>query len=264
MSTITREDLPVAAVRRHFDLVMHLVLRQFRLRYRRSILGWIWSMIQPLARLAVFTFTFRIILRSSVKDFPQFFFCSLLAWTLFSAGLLSATLSPITQRELLVKPGFPRALVPLIASLVDLLDYLITLPILIGFLMINGNWPAPVALTLPFFLALEMAFTIGIGYALAAANAYVRDVKLLVELALLLLFYVSPVFYEASSVPPRYRWIIDLNPIAKILDSQRDLLLYGRFPPAETIVSLVVTSALSLAFGLVVFRVASPNLADEI
>ena len=113
-------------------------------------------------------------------------------------------------------------------------------------------------------LLLELAFTVGIGYTLAAANAYVRDVRLLVELALLLLFYVTPVFYEASSVPVKYRWIIDLNPVAKILESQRAVLLRGTLPPIGTVVSLVVTATVSLAFGLAVFSLASPNLADEV
>ena len=264
MSTAVQRSGRRPSIRQQVDLGCHLVLRQFRLRYSRSIIGWVWSVIQPLARLAVFTFTFKIILKSKVDNFPEFFFCSLLAWTLFSIGLMSATLSPVMQRELLVKPGFPRFMVPLIAVSVDALDYVITLPILLGFLALRGHWPAPAILTLPVFVLLELAFTVGIGYALAAANAYVRDVRLLVELALLLLFYVTPVFYEASSVPAKYRWIIDLNPVAKILESQRAVLLHGSLPPLGTVVSLVVTATVSLAFGLFVFGLASPNLADEV
>lgn len=263
MSTVVKPARR-APIRRQVDLGCHLVLRQFRLRYSRSVLGWVWSLIQPLARLAVFTFTFKTILKSNVENFPQFFFCSLLAWTLFSSGLMSATLSPVMQRELLVKPGFPRFMVPLIAVAVDAVDYLITLPILLGFLALRGQWPSPALLTLPVFLLLEIAFSVGIGYALAAANAYVRDVRLLVELALLLLFYVTPVFYEAKSVPAQYRWIIDINPVAKILEAQRAVLLHATLPPMGTVVSLVVTATASLVFGLFVFRLASPNLADEI
>ena len=247
----------------HAGLVGHLVLREFRLRYTRSALGWIWSLIQPLARLAVFTFTFKVILNSSVKDFPEFFFSGLLTWTLFSAGLMSATLSPLTQRELMVKPGFSRFAVPLVALSVDLLDYLITLPILIAFLAIRGSAPSLTLLALPALVLLEIAFTIGVGYVLAAANTYMRDVRLIVELLLLLGFYVTPVFYERSSVPEGYRWLVDFNPVAKMIATQRGVFR-GTLPTFGAAVSMTVVSMAALVIGVLVFRKAGPNLADEL
>lgn len=251
------------SMRRHVDLIAHLVLRQFRLRYSRSVLGWIWSLIQPLTRLAVFTFTFKVILNSSVKDFPEFFFSGLLTWTLFSAGLMSATLSPIAQRELMLKPGFPRAAVPVIAVAVDLLDYVITLPILLIFLAVKGNWPSTALLTLPLLVMLEVAFTVGVGYVLAAANTYVRDVRLVVELTLLLGFYITPVFYDASSVPARYRWLVDVNPVAIMVRTQREVFR-GTLPSLGSFLTVGILSLGSLTAGLLVFRVAGPNLGDEL
>ena len=178
-----------------FDLVRHLVVREFHLRYRRSVFGWLWAIGQPLARLLVLSFVFTRIIDLDVPNYPVFLFTGLIAWSWFSQGVQSATTSVVDRRDLLHRPGVPRSVIPVVAVLSDGLDYIASLPVLAAFVLFSGGIPAT-ALALPLFVIPQVLLTIGIGFALCSANVFVRDVKQVVVVAVLLGFYVTPILYK--------------------------------------------------------------------
>ena len=252
-----------ANVRYSRDLVTHLVAREFKLRYRRAFLGWLWAVAQPLARLVVLSIVFTRFLPLNIPGYAEFLFCGLIAWMWFASGITSATTSAIDRRDLLFRPGVPRAAVPLVSVLTDGVDYVAALPVLGVFLLAAGGIPLT-ACFLPIVMAVQLLLVLGIGYLLCSANVYFRDVRLFVDIAVLLGFYVTPVFYKATSVPSRYRWIIQVNPVARLIAAYRDILIEGHLPHALPFLVLAVSCAAICAAGYAVYRLAAPSFVDEL
>lgn len=254
----------VLARHRHTaDVITHLVAREFRLSYRRSVLGWLWSIAQPLSRLIILSFVFTQVIPLNVPNYPAFLFTGLIGWSWFSSGVTMATTSVIDRRDLMMRPGLPRVAMPLVALLVAGLDYLTALPVLAVFLLLSGGIP-PTAVGLPLVLGLQGLLMLGLGLAFCSANVYVRDVHLLVNTLLLLGFYVTPVFYAAKLIPPSYEWILAVNPMAQLLTMQRQILISGTFPPASALVALALVCASAAGAGYAVYGRVSPTFVDEL
>jgi lipopolysaccharide transport system permease protein len=252
------------SLRHSFDVVSHLVLREVHLRYRRSVLGWLWSVAQPLARFLVLAFVFTAILPLEVPNYAVFLFAGLIGWTWFSAGLVSATSSALDRRDLLMRPGISRMLVPVVSVLTDATDYIAALPVLAVILLVTVGSVPVTWLMLPVVLIPMFLLTLGLGYALCAANVYLRDVRLLVGIATLLGFYVTPVFYLPEQVPDRFQWVVDLNPVAALLAVQRDVLVEGVLPPVGQLLWTYLVGLVALAVGAAIYRRASRTFVDEL
>jgi lipopolysaccharide transport system permease protein len=259
-----RAALQRANARRYsWDLITHLVGREFRLRYRRTVLGWLWAMGYPLARLCVFAFLFTRVLPLGIPNYAAFAFIGIIAWTWFSSGLASATSSAVDRRDLLIRPGLPRSAVPVISVLTDGLDFLAALPVLAVFLLISDGIRASV-IVLPLIMGVQALYILGLGFALCAANVYLRDVRLLVDVAVLLGFYLTPVIYDPESVPDGYRYVLYLNPMAHILGAYRSVMLAGELPALGPFLLLALVGAAVLVAGYSIYRLASPFFVDEL
>lgn len=245
------------------DVVTHLVMREVHLRYRRSLLGWMWVLAQPLARFAVLAFVFTRMLPLDVPNYSVFLFSGLIGWLWFSSGLVSATASAVERRDLLMRPGIPRLLIPVVSVLTDATDYIAALPVLVVILLFSGGVPLT-WLLLPVVMLPMFMLILGLGYAFCAANVYLRDVKILVTVATLLGFYVTPVFYPAEQVPEQYQWLLDLNPVAILLDLQRAVLVDGIVPDLTQLALIFAISGGVLFVGTAIYQRASRNFVDEL
>jgi len=252
-----------ARLRYSWDLVIHLVGREFRLRYRRAVLGWFWAIGSPLARLAILTYVFTRVLPLGIDNYPVFAFTGLIAWQWFAGGITSATTSAVDRRDLLFRPGLPRATVPIVSVLTDGLDYIAALPVLLIFLVVGDGIPLS-ALALPALLFVQFLLIVGLGFALCAANVYVRDVNLFVGLATLLGWYLTPVFYPASAVPENYRFVLELNPMAHLLAAYRAVLIEGHLPDLRSFLTVTFTCSLVFIAGYLIYQRASPVFVDEL
>jgi lipopolysaccharide transport system permease protein len=250
-------------IRHAFDVVTHLVLREVHLRYRRSVLGWLWSIAQPVARFLVLAFVFTTVLPLDVPNYAVFLFSGLIGWLWFSAGVVSATSSAVDRRDLLMRPGIPRMIVPVISVLTDATDYVAALPVLAVILLFSGGIPVT-WLLLPVVLLPMFMLILGLGYALCAGNVYVRDVKIVVGVATLLGFYVTPVFYTPEQIPERFRWLLDVNPVATLLSIQRDVLVEGVLPDGLQLLSSYAVGTVALVAGGLIYHRASHTFVDEL
>ena len=251
------------ARRYSLDLVAHLVGREFRIRYRRTFLGWLWALGYPLARLFVLSFLFTRVLPLGIPNYAVFAFTGIIAWAWFSSGVASATTSAVDRRDLLFRPGLPRATVPVISVLTDALDYLAALPVLCVFLLLGDGIPIT-AILLPAILGVQFLYILGLGFALCAANVYLRDVHLLVNVVMLFGFYLTPVFYDPRSVPDTYSFVLLLNPMAHLLTAYRDILIAGQMPSLGPFLVLVVAGGAVFMAGYRIYRSASPTFVDEL
>ena len=250
-------------VRFNVDVLGHLVAREFRIRYRRAMLGWAWAVAEPLARMMILTFVFTQVLPLGIPNYSVYLFTGLIAWMWFAAGVRSVTTSPVDRSDLLMQPRLPRLVAPVVSALADGLDYLAALPVLLLFLLLGDGIPLTAAL-LPVVLIVQLMLILGIGLMLAVVHIHFRDTGLLVDVAMTLGFYLTPVFYEPESVPERFRSVVYLNPMAHILDFHRDILVEGRLPPVREFVTLSILAIGFFLVGLLVHERASPTFVDEL
>ncbi len=246
------------------DVLLVLVGRDLKLRYKRSMLGVAWSLAYPLLQLLVFYVVFRFILPVSKDHFAIFLFAGLLAWNWFQTALQLGC-SAITDHASLVRqPGFVPGILPLVTVLSTLLHFLIALPIVIAAAWAAGLLSLQVLLALPIVVLVQFILTLSLVFALAAMHVTFRDTQYLITVLLLFGFYLSPVLYASESVPARFRWIYNLNPLVAILEGYRSILIRSEYPHVGPLLIVGLASSVALILTYKYFVLASRGFAEEI
>ena len=236
-------------------LIKHLTWRHLAARYRGSSLGFAWSLLNPLILMGVYTFVFRYIFRATVPGvpFPVFLLTGILAWNFFSSAALNAAVSLVSGASLINKAAFPRITLPVSAVLASAVNYVVTIPIMIAFGMIFGVFPTFFLLLLPGALLLILLMAIGVGALLSALMPFFNDLQHLIEVALTIWFFLTPVVYPMSQVPeglvPFYR----LNPMVGLIELVHSVFL-GQALPFRSLAIAVAGVVVVLGAGLLVFR----------
>jgi lipopolysaccharide transport system permease protein len=248
---------------RFWDLVLHLAQREASSRHRFTLLGWAWPLARQLAQLGILVFTFSNIVKLDIPDFPAFVFSGLIAWSWFASSLVAATGSVVANRNLAFQSGFPLAVLPAVAVAVPLLDVLFALPVLAVLLATAGELHRTFFF-LPVILVVQLVLMTGIAWLFATAQVFFRDVQNFVTLLLLVLFYVTPVFYDRSSVPDQYQWVLLANPMTTLIEAYRSIFLDGSLPAAKPFAILALVSLGLAALGYAVFRRSEDGFVDEL
>lgn len=249
--------------RQRVDLLVELVRRDLRLRYRRSLLGIAWSQLAPLTMLAVLTFVFAHVVPLGIPNYAVFVYTGLLAWAWFSGALVGVTDSIVSNPDLVRRPGFPVEVLPVGAICAHLVFFLLALPVLAVPLAL-GPGLHPTVLAVPAVMAVQFLLLLGPGFVLAAVNVTFRDVAHLVGVVLVPLFYATPVFYAPEQVPHRFRWAYELNPVHQLVAAYRAALVEGRWPdPLVLAVVATVGGVLALA-GRAVFVNGAHRFAEDL
>ncbi len=263
------------------DLLANLTLRELRGKYKRSLLGWAWSMVNPLATMAIFAVVFGLFLKidvppgdpSGLDVFALFLLCGILPWNLLANGMTGAMGTMLANSNLIKKVYFPRQV--LIAANVAswVVAFLIELGVLAVVLLVAGNFVLPWLLPVVALVVVQAVFVLGIGLTLGVLNVYFRDVQHFTAILLQLWFYATPVVYPVSLVPETatllgaeipVRALYNLNPMVHFVEVYRDLLYDVRAPAATDLAYLLAVSLAALAIGLVVFARLEPKLAEEL
>ena len=263
------------------DLLANLTLRELRGKYKRSLLGWAWSMVNPLATMAIFAVVFGLFLKvevppgdpSGLDVFALFLLCGILPWNLLANGMTGAMGTMLANSNLIKKVYFPRQV--LIAANVAswVVAFLIELGVLAVVLLIAGNFVLPWLLPVAALVVVQSVFVLGIGLTLGVLNVYFRDVQHFTSILLQLWFYATPVVYPATLVPRTaelagveipVRTLYDLNPMVHFVKVYRDLLYDVRAPAASDLAYLLAVSLVALLIGLMVFARLEPKLAEEL
>ncbi len=246
------------------DLLHELVGRDLKLRYKRSVLGIIWSLISPLTQLLIFTFLFNKVVPLNIPNYTTFVFSGVLAWTWFQTSLLMGTTVIVDNRDLIRRPGFPAAVLPAVTVTTNLIHYVLALPVLLVFLLLDGGRITPAFLVLPLILVIQFLFTLSLVYIVAALHVTFRDVQHILGIALILLFYLTPVFYRANAVPEEYQMIYQLNPLAHLLDAYRTLLIMGQWPDPVPLALISGATVVLFGIGYNIFTRANDHFAEEL
>jgi lipopolysaccharide transport system permease protein len=246
------------------DLVRELVVRDMKLRYKRSVLGIGWSLLNPLAQLLVFRFVFEHVIPMRVPQLTSFLFTGVLVWNWFQASLVFSTTTVVDNRELIKRPGFPAAILPAVTVTSYLIHFLIALPVLLVVLAVSGAGASQQLALLPLIVAVQFALTLGLAYLTATLHVGFRDTQYLLGVALQLLFFLSPVFYDSADIPERFSWLRLINPMVNLIDAYRAVLIRGQAPEAATLATLTASAAVILVVGFLVFSRASRHFAEEL
>lgn len=249
---------------RHRALIGVLTARELKARYRGSVLGFFWSLLNPLLMLAVYTVVFQVIFPSrgeATRPYVVFLFCGLLPWNWLSSSLTDAAASLLVNVSLLKKILFPAEVLPVVSVLAQGAHFLLALPILLVALVAGaaGAFGTPVAvgwplLQAPLLIGIEGLFLVGAGLFLAALTVHFRDVKDLLATMLALWFFGTPILYALEEVKSeRLRSLLALNPVAPLFDAWHDALFRARWIPYRTWAVCLVISLASFAVGYALF-----------
>jgi lipopolysaccharide transport system permease protein len=245
------------------ELVAHLVVRELSRAHRETLLGWAWPLVLLLVQLAALVFIFGHVVDLSIPNYPVFLFTGLIAWTWFLTGVQNASWSLITHRDLVLQPNCPPVVLPVVTVAVPIFDLAVALPLLVAMTLASGTFEWTVVLLVPLF-ALQFLLMLGIAWIVAAISVYLRDVPRLVALALMILFYLTPVFYAIERVPERFQSILLANPLGTLIESYRAVTLGDPFPPAGAFIAMAVGSGVLVAVGLWIFRALEGGFVDEL
>lgn len=248
------------------ELLYFLTKRDIRVRYKQTLLGGLWAIIQPLFTMVVFTLFFGRLAKmpSDGIPYPIFVYAGLLPWTYFANALSSSGNSLVGSTNLITKVYFPRLIMPASASLGGLLDFFIAMFVLVALMFYYQFIPGVGVLLFPLLVGLTLLCAIGVGLWLSALNVKYRDIRYVIPFLIQLWMFVSPVIYPVSMVKQEYQWLLALNPMGGVIKGYRASLL-GHLPIDWFLLSLSTAMILTLFIsGLYYFRRMERYFADVV
>ena len=248
------------------ELVYFMTWRDLKVRYKQTLLGASWAVLQPFLTMVVFSIFFGGLAQipSDNVPYPIFSYTALLPWTLFSKALLDASKSLVTNAHVITKIYFPRIILPLATIMAGIVDFFIAFVVLLGMMVFYKIAPTVNIWTLPFFLLLALITSLGVGLWLSALNVLYRDINYATHFITQFWMFVTPIAYSSTMIPAKWKLIYSLNPMAGVVNGFRWALLgIGEGPGADLVVSVAVAIVLLIS-GLIYFKRTERLFADMV
>ncbi len=246
------------------DLLRELVLREMRMQYKHSFMGFTWSLLNPLLHLLVFYFIFRVVLTLDMQRFSSHVFIGLLVWNWLQGGLTQAANAITGNRELVRRPGFNLAILPVVTNITHMMNFIFSLPVLLIILLIEDAHFGPQLLALPLLIGLQFFLILGFSYLVASTNVLFRDTQHLLNVLLRLFFFLTPIFYEASMLPDRFARWYRLNPLVDVVGAYRAALMGDRPLDWGALLWPALVAAIFCAVGYALFRRVNYRFVEEL
>jgi lipopolysaccharide transport system permease protein len=248
------------------ELLYFFVWRDVKIRYKQTVIGIVWVILQPLLTMGVFTVFFGRLakLPSQGLPYPVFYFAALVPWMYFSYALQSATNVVVENQRVITKVYFPRLVLPFSAVLSGLVDFAIGFVVLVILTLAYGIRPTIAALWLPLLVLVAILTALGVGLWMSALNALYRDVRYVMPFVVQFWMFASPVAYPSALVPARWRWLYGLNPMAGVIDGFRWALTGHGQPPGLVMLASAAMVAVVLVGGLFFFQRMEGTVADRV
>jgi len=238
-----------SALVRHRWLIYELVARDLKSRYRGSVIGFFWTLLNPLAFMGIYTLVFSTFLRFNIENYPIFLLSGLMPWLWFSESISSGNNCVLNGSIFIKSSIFPSEVLPVVSVTSAMMNFVFALPLVLLFLAlfhVHLGWSL---LALPIVMAVQFVFTLGVVLLLATYNVFFRDLQQLVGHALLALFFLTPIFYDWSIVPDRFRVLLELNPLSTLILSYKYVLYYGDFPHWDNFGIVAVIALVLFSIG---------------
>jgi lipopolysaccharide transport system permease protein len=248
------------------ELLYFFVWRDIKVRYKQTVIGAAWAILQPVMTMLVFSLFFGRLARipSQGLPYPVFYYCALLPWMYFSTAMQGATNIVVDQQRVITKIYFPRVVLPIAAVLSGLLDFAISFVVFLAMMVYYRIVPTAAILWLPGFTLLAILTALGVGLWLSALNALYRDVRYVLPFLVQFWMFASPVAYASSLVPEKWRWLYGLNPMAGVIEGFRWALTGHGQPPGILLAASSAGVILLVFSGLVYYHAVEGTIADVV
>ncbi|MBD3882867.1 ABC transporter permease [Phormidium tenue FACHB-886] len=236
------------------DLLLVLVQKELKVRYNNKLLGYLWSIANPLASALIYYIAFRLFMRVNIENYPVVLISGVFPWQWMTNAVGSAPNLFVGNSTIIKKVNFPKQIVPLSAGLNHMIHFIVSIPVIILFLYIFGQSPSISWLYgVPILLFIQFVMIYGLTLFLASINVFLRDLERLTNILLHFTFYVTPILYPLEHIPPRYRELLVFNPFGPLMVSWRELILNGKLEPLYLLIGLGY-AMLFWAIGSLVYR----------
>lgn len=250
--------------RHHLDVVLVLVMRDQRSRFSSTAFGVIWAVASPALFLLTFYFLFQVVLPLSIPNYAAHLFIGLIAWGWLQSTTFEAVGSIVGNPGLISQPGFPRAALPAVATVSNLLTMMLTTPLLVAILAGSGTTQGWSLLALPVIVAIQFVLVMALAHVVAALNVPFRDLQYIVPLVLQLGYFATPIFYDVATIPPRALDILSINPMLHVIEAYRAILIRGAWPDWPALATLGTVSLIGLVAARAIFDRASRRFLEDV
>lgn len=245
------------------SLVMLFALNEVKLRYRNSMLGFLWTFLEPLLMLSVLYFVFTNIFKNTIEDYPLYLLLGLIMWYMFSRATSGGLTSLLDKAGIIQKVYFRREIVVISSCLSSFIMMCFEFGAFAVFVVVFQFKPPVTAFLLPFVMVDLFVLSLGISLILSVLNIYFRDIKFIWQIVVQAGFFITPIFYKLDIFPENIRWFLNLNPMVPILDISRDFVLYGISPSMKTVGYLVGITAIIFVVGYTIFQIKQKHIVEE-
>lgn len=247
------------------EMIISLVRRDLKSRYKGSVLGFLWMFLNPLLQLGVYTIVFSTIMRMDIEKFYLFLFVALVPWLFFSTCLSSGTMVIFSQQDMVKKIYFPREVLPIAFTLSQFVNMLLSFIVIFVVVFCSGvKITLPALLCLPLVMIIEFILALGITFLASALNVYFRDLEHILSIVAMAWMYLTPIIYPVEMVPEQFVTLYYLNPMTSITVAYRDIMYYGKAPQMSTLLNAAVLGVLVLVIGKVAFSKLQKKFAEEL
>ena len=255
----------LAALVQYRELIRNLVFKDLKLKYRGSVFGFLWSLLNPMVMMTVYLVVFKYIMKIRGSGFVFLLLLGILAWTFFSSSASMGAGAIADNGGLLKTVHFPRAVLPISSVLFNLAQYLLTILVFLPFMLLVYRVPPhPALLLFPVVILLQLAMTIGVALALAAGVAFFRDIRHLLEIALMVMFWTTPIIYDYETIPVAWRKVVLFSPMSPFVLAYQQIGYYGRVPDLDVCIIAVVYAVVAFCAGFALFTRLQHEFVEQI
>jgi homopolymeric O-antigen transport system permease protein len=245
-------------------LLLSLVQRELKARYRGSVLGFLWTFLNPTLHMLVYGLLFGVFMKNQIEHYPFFMFVGLLPWIWFSTSVTTGASAISDRRDLMTKVRFPAQVLPATVVVTNLCNFVFSLPLMLGMGVISGVWPSWHVVLFPVVVLTQLCFTLAVVYVVSALNVTFRDLQHIITNLMMLCFFATPVLYRVSALPEKHRMIMFLNPMAILMTSYQAIFYEHRLPDTLPLVGLLVVSGALLWGASQLFESRREEFAESI
>ena len=239
--------------------------KDLRGRYKGSVLGFLWTFINPLMQLVVYTFVFTYIMKAGIDKYYLYLFVALIPWIFFSSSITGGSSSIVAQKDLIKKIYFPREVIPISYVTSCFVNMLLCFLIIFPVMVISGISLNPLALLcLPVIMIVEYFLALGMAMLSSAVTVYFRDLEHILGIITMVWMYMTPIFYSIDMIPEKLRFVYHINPMSSVISCYRDVLYYAQVPDLTSLLEAVVLGALFLVLGMLAFGKLKKGFAEEL
>ncbi len=247
------------------EMIFSLIRKDLRGKYKGSFLGFLWTFVNPLLQLAVYTVVFSIFFKTNIDKFYIFLFVGLVPWLFFNTSLVGGSTSVVSQENLIKKIYFPRMVLPISFVTSGFVNMLLTFIVIFAVLLISRfGINLKVIWLLPVVMIVEYLFALGISMITSALTVYFRDLEYILGILAMCWMYMTPILYDIETIPERFRPFIYLNPMTGVIQCYREILYYKRLPELQVLASALIIGIVFLILGYFVFQKLQKRFVEEL